>query len=200
MGHARAEGASALRGLPAIFTYSQARALGLTERILYALRDQGLIESVGRGLYRRHDWHPGNADLTEIALRAPNATLCLTTALAMHQLTDDIPSVIDVALPRGRHRPAIGTPVSWHAFDPATFDIGREVQQLDDGEAIGVYSAERSIIDAFRLRYREGAELGTESLKRWLRRPESSPAQLLVMARKFPQGERALRQALEILL
>ncbi|MBM0229308.1 type IV toxin-antitoxin system AbiEi family antitoxin domain-containing protein, partial [Micromonospora sp. ATA51] len=28
---------------------------GLSERQLYRLRDHGLIEPVGRGLYRRHD-------------------------------------------------------------------------------------------------------------------------------------------------
>lgn len=33
-----------LRGLPTIFTYTQARQGGLSERHLYQLRDQGLLE------------------------------------------------------------------------------------------------------------------------------------------------------------
>ena len=41
---------------------------------------------------------------------------------------------------------------------------------VDDGLALGVYSAERSIIDAFRLRHQEGEELAIEALRRWLRR------------------------------
>ncbi len=38
------------------------------------------------------------------------------------------------------------------------------------------------------------------SLKRWLRVPESQPAELLAMARRFPRAERVIRQALELLL
>jgi len=164
------------------------------------MRDDGRIELVARGIYRRHDLPSGDVDHVEIALRAPMATLCLATALALHQLSDDIPPAIDVALPRGLHRPSTVVPVAWHAFDNATFNIGRGAKRLDDEVVIGLYSPERSIIDAVRLRHREGAELGYEALKRWIRRKGSSPAELLIMARHFPQAERALREALEILL
>jgi Transcriptional regulator, AbiEi antitoxin len=190
----------ALRGLPAVFTYSQARAHGIPDRQLYRLRDEGVIESIARGMYRRHDLHPADIDLVETVLRAPDATLCLTTALARHQLSDAIPAVIDLALPRGRRRPSTTAPIAWHSFDPATFEIGRDVERLDDEVSIGIYGAERSIIDAFRLRHLEGRELGNEALKRWLRRKGASPARLLTMARHLPRAERPLREALEILL
>ena len=78
-------------------------------------------------------------DLLEIACRAPAATLCLTSALARHGLTDEIPSTIDVALPRGRHRPVTLAPVTWHLFDPATFPLGREELRVDEQTTIGVY-------------------------------------------------------------
>lgn len=189
-----------LRSLPATFSYSQARSHGISERRLYRMRDEGLIEPISRGLYRRRQAHPVDLDLLEIARRAPHATLCLTTALARHDLTDEIPSTIDVALPRGTHRPVTSAPVTWHLFDPATFDLGRTELLIDQEAAIGLYGPERSIIDAFRLRHREGSELAYTALKRWLRRPGSSPVELLRMARRFPHAERALREALEILL
>jgi hypothetical protein len=186
--------------LPATFSYSQALEAGLSEWQLYRLRDQGLIEPVGRGLYRRHDAEMADIDLIEVARRAPSATLCLTTALARHGLTDEIPSRIDVALPRGRHRPTTSAPVAWHLFDPATFEIGRTELPLDPDTSIGLYSPERSIIDAVRLRHREGPELAYAALRRWLRRRDASPSKLLTMARRFPKAERPLREALEILL
>ncbi|MGC5020375.1 type IV toxin-antitoxin system AbiEi family antitoxin domain-containing protein [Micromonospora sp. DT47] len=186
--------------LPATFSYSQALEAGLSEWQLYRLRDQGLIEPVGRGLYRRHDAEMADIDLIEVARRAPSATLCLTTALARHGLTDEIPSRIDVALPRGRHRPTTSAPVAWHLFDPATFEIGRTELPLDSDTSIGLYSPERSIIDAVRLRHREGPELAYAALRRWLRRRDASPSKLLTMARRFPKAERPLREALEILL
>jgi predicted transcriptional regulator of viral defense system len=198
-GGSRGEGS--LLALPSTFTYSEARRGGLSDRQLYRLRDQGVIEVVGRGLFRRTDVDSfADIDLLEIARRAPMATLCLTSALARHGLTDEIPATIDVALPRGTHRPAASAPVTWHLFDPDTFEIGRTTLPLDERTSIGLYGAERSIIDAARMRHREGSELVYTALKRWLRQRGSSPSNLLTIAHNFPQAERTLREALEILL
>jgi hypothetical protein len=192
---------SALLALPATFTYAEARRQGVSDRQLYRLRDEGLITSFGHGLYRRSDVDvPGDIDLIEIARRATRATLCLTTALARHGLTDQIPSTIDVAVPRGQRRPATIAPATWHLFDADTFDIGRGELSVDAQTTIGLYGPGRSIIDAIRLRHREGPELGIVALKRWLARPGATPSELLATARRFPQAEKALRQALEILL
>ncbi len=79
------------------------------------------------------------------------------------------------------------------------YDAGRVSITVDDGLALGVYSAERSIIDAFRLRHQEGEELAIEALRRWLRRRDSSPVTLLAMATRFPKAEPALLHALRIL-
>lgn len=189
-----------LRRLPSTFTYSQAMAAGISRWRLYRLRDQGAIDLVSRGLYRRCEAEEVDLDLIEIARRAPLATLCLTTALARHGLTDEIPSRIDVALPRGRHRPVTTAPVAWHSFDPVTFEVGRTTLPLDPETSIGIYNPERSIIDAIRLRHREGPDLVYGALKRWLRQRGAAPSTLLAMARHLPQAERPLREALEILL
>ena len=192
---------SDLAMLPAVFSYVEARGAGLSDRRLYALRDAGVIEQLGRGLYRRPDVS-GNADpdLLEIAHRAPEATLCLTTALARHELSDANPASIDVALPRGHRYPRTEAPVTWHSFAPDTFDLGRDELNLTEGMTIGLYNPERCIVDAFRLRHLEGPETATQALRRWLRRRGSQPATLLRMARAFPKAESSLRTALEILL
>jgi hypothetical protein len=70
---------------------------------------------------------------------------------------------------------------------------------VDDGVTLGLYSAERSIIDAFRLSHQEGEELAVEALKRWLRRRGAAPAGLPAMARSFPRVEPSLIRALRIL-
>lgn len=185
--------------LPDVFSYSEAVRLGISDRRLYAMRDSGQIEQLGRGLFRRTD-SAGDPDLLEIAARAPEATLCLTSALARHGLTDEIPSLFDIALPRTRRQPAVGAPVRWHRFDPGTFALGRS--QVDvDGASIGLYSEERSICDAFRLRHREGSDQAVEALKRWLRRRSSQPAALLRVAHRLgPRAETPIRDALEFLL
>lgn len=187
--------------LPATFTYAQARRTGLSDRRLYRLRDAGLIEQIGRGLYQRVDDEPtADPDLTEIAHRAPHATLCLVTALARHDLTDIIPARIDIAMPRGHRHPRTQALVTWHSFAVDTFALGRDELTLDGDLRIGLYRAERCIVDAFRLRHQEGDDIAVEALRRWLRQPHTQPSALLAMARSFPKAEPALRAALQVLL
>lgn len=190
-----------LSELPPNFSHAQARAAGMSDRRLYALRDAGSLEQLSRGLFRRPDAAVDtDPDLVEIALRAPRATMCLTTALARHDLTDEIPSRIDIALPRGRRHPATASPARWHSFALETFDLGRTTFPVSDELSMGLYGPERCIIDAFRLRHREGPETAIEALRRWLRKRGSQPATLLSMAHAFPRAEPALRHALEVLL
>ncbi len=184
-----------------MFSYSRARAHGLSDRRLYALRDGGLIEQLGRGLFLKAD-AVGDADpdLIEIAHRAPRATLCLTTALARHGLTDAIPARIDAALPRGHRHPATATPVSWHAFAADTFDIGREEFALTAQTSIGLYNPQRCIIDAFRCVTWKAPSRRSRRCVAGYADAGSQPAELLAMARAFPKAEPGLRSALEILL
>jgi len=187
-------------GLPPVFRYSEARDAGISSDRLYSLRARGLVEQIGRGLYRWTDAPAADTDLLEIAARAPLGTLCLLSALAQHGLTDAIPNRIDVAIPRGQRIPTLQTLVHFHVFAAPTFDLGREELDLGAGASIGLYSAERTLIDVIRLRHREGAETAWEALRRWLRRKGSKPATLIRMASHFHGAERAIRQALEVVL
>jgi hypothetical protein len=130
-----------------------------------------------------------------IAHRAPRATVCLITALARHGLTDVIPAMIDVALPRGVRHPRVAGAGGLEQLRSTTFDIDREHLPLTDELTIGLYGPRRCIIDAFRLRHQEGADVAVEALRRWLRRPGTQPAALLAMAGHFPKAQRALRAA-----
>ncbi|WP_222844049.1 type IV toxin-antitoxin system AbiEi family antitoxin domain-containing protein [Cellulosimicrobium sp. CUA-896] len=189
--------ADLLTALPPTFRYSQAREL-LNERQFRKLVDEGEIIAIARGLYRKRGL-TGDDDLIEIASRTPDATLCLRSALARHDLVDDIPAEIDIAIPRGAWTPRTEAPVRWRHFATGTFRIGRVLLDIGDESTIGLYSAERSIIDAFRMRNLEGPELANESLKRWLR-SGGQPSELLRMARDFPRTLTPLRQTMEILL
>lgn len=188
-----------LDALPNAFSHSLAQERGLSHRRLRGLVSGGALERLGHGLYRKADAPPADLDRIEIALRASDATLCLTTALSHHDLTDVIPSEIDVALPRTRRPPKVRAPVRWHRFHEATFDVGRETIEVDEGLTIGIYSAERCLIDAFRLRHQEGDEMAVEALRRWLEWPGATPANLLAMARRFPKAEPALLHTVRIL-
>ena len=189
-----------LAALPGIFTWAQAREHGLSNYALYELRDAGLLEQLGRGLFAKPGSSLGDADLAAAAFRAPAATICLRSALARHGLIDEIPARLDLAHPDGARAPKLGSLITWHHFAPQTFDRGRDLLDIGSGQSIGLYNAERSIVDAFRLRRLEGHELGVEALKTWLRRRDSHPTALLSMASEFPRAEAPLRRTLEVLL
>lgn len=162
----------------------------------------GDVERIAPGTYARTGLVDDDAaSLASISLRKPSATICLLSAMDRHDLTDVIPPRIDIAVPRGSR--ALKVPYSrvvWHRFDTGTFTIGREQIEIVDGISIGLYGAERTIIDAFRLRHLIGADVANEALKRWLRIPGSQSAELLKMASNFPKALPQLRNSLEILL
>jgi predicted transcriptional regulator of viral defense system len=186
-----------LARLPETFRYSEALD-HVTDRQLRSLVGAGTIVVLARGLYRKGDWI-GDEDLIEIAAKSTRATLCLRSALARHGLIDDIPPEIDVAIPRGSWTPETIAPVRWRHFDANSFELGRGVLDIGGGRSIGLYSAERSILDAFRMRHIDGADLAIEALKRWLR-AGGQPSELLALARSFPRAKSALRGVLEVLL
>jgi hypothetical protein len=191
--------APSLDQLPSVFTRTDSTRLGVSNRRLYTWRDEGLIEPLGRGLFLQAGTQ-GDPDLIEIAARAPDATICLASALADHGLTDQIPESIHVAIARRRRPPCVTGPVTWHRFDDATFPIDREEFEVAKGLTLGRYGPTRSVIDTFRLRHLEGHDAAIEALRRWLRKRGNQPSRLLTMARHFPGAEKSIRTALEILL
>ena len=183
-----------------VFRQTDAARAGVSSRSLYRLRDAGYVEAVGRGLYRLAGSTPVDVDLLEIQARSRQATICLASALARHDLVDAIPGRIDIAIPRGSYPPRVQTAVKWHSFDTATFELGREEVPIGGTtKRIGLYSADRSIVDVFRLRGQQGYELGIEALRAWLRRQGAHPANLLRIAQQLPRAQRPVRQALEYL-
>lgn len=183
------------------FTLDDARASGLRKDQVYQMLEQGEIERIGRGVYVR----PGAIDPSWATLAAatavqPTATLCLTSALVYHELSDAIPFATDIALPRGTRNPAGFEHTAWHSFDAATFGIGREATDTVGGLTLAIYSAERTIVDCFRLMHQEGSDVAYAALRRWLSHRGSSASVLLRVAASFPKALPRLRLALETLL
>ncbi|MGH3169265.1 MAG: type IV toxin-antitoxin system AbiEi family antitoxin domain-containing protein [Trebonia sp.] len=186
-------------GLPSTFTTTDAKSHGLSRRTLQRMLAEGSVERIERGLYRRVNEDLIDYDLVEIAIRARRPTLCLISALARHELTDIIPAVHDVALPRGSWQPRVSAPVRWHMFDASTFGIGRDEILVDETHPLGVYSPPRTIIDAFRLRHEIGSDIANEALRRWLRHGGEA-GELIRTANHFRAAKPALVHALQVLL
>jgi predicted transcriptional regulator of viral defense system len=184
-----------------VLTLDDARDAGLTKDQVYAEVAAGRLERIGRGVYLDPTAvDPSLASLAGVTTRQARATMCLTSALVWHGLSDAIPFATDIALPRGTRHPAAFEHVAWHSFDTATFDVGRTPLQTVGGVEVFVYSPERTIVDCFRLAHREGADQAALALRRWLRDQHGVPSQLLNTTRSFPRVAGQIRRALEILL
>ena len=78
-----------------------ADAAGIPRTYIYRLRDQGVLERVGRGLYSLPE-----ADITEhhglveAAKRVPKGVVCLLSALRLHELTTQAPFETWIAIDR----------------------------------------------------------------------------------------------------
>lgn len=188
--------------LPDLLRYRDLGELGLTRYRFDRMLHDGEYERIAPGTFLR----AGATDDTTaawmaIAAKKPEATICLLSAAALHDLTDEIPRGSDIAIPRGSQPAMIRfAPITWHRFAPDTFGIGRTEHPLLGGLAIGLYSPERTIIDLFRLRHEWGSDLAIGSLKRWLRGHGNSPGELLVLAQDFPTARPGIQSALEVLL
>lgn len=163
---------------------------GVHRRDLYALRDEGFLVEISRGLYRLADAEATPyLDLIAVSGRSPRGVICLNSALSFWDLTDEIPAEVHLAVPRGSRPPSIDYPPTHvHIFAADTFELGREQVRLESGEDIYIYSPERSVVDAVRMRGRVGADVAYEALRRYLRRPGASPGDLLRLARRLRAG------------
>lgn len=180
------------------FTVDEALSFGISRRTLYRLVDRGVLDQLGPGVFQRGDVDHDDANLIDAVTRAPQATICLASALVHHDLVDLIPAKIDLAVPRGHHLPH-GTPlISWHRFDAATFTLGRTTIEVKGARhPVGLYEPARAICDVFRLRGLEGYETGIEALRTWLGRRGSNPAELMSIAAQLPRAAGPVRTALE---
>ena len=181
---------------------SSADGASPSRRTVANLTGSGKYERIAPGAYVR----AGAVDDTvaawlALAARRPEVTICLMSAASLHDLTDEIPRASHLALPRpARPLKTEFAPVTWHFFAKDTFDVGREAHALPGGSSIGLYTAERTLIDLFRLRHLYGEDVAVSALKAWLGRRTSRPSTLLTMAQNFPTARGEIRRVLEVLL
>jgi len=165
--------------LPTTFTTHAARQVGLHPRDLYRLRDDGEVLELSRGVFRRAD-----APAASMPDLLPAAIVCCISALVVYNLTDEMPAVVQIAVPRGQRPPHITyPPTEVFRFDTATFELGLSAVEAAPGERVRIYSIERTLVDLMRLRRRLGEPLAYAALRRYLRRREARPGELLSLAR-----------------
>lgn len=172
-----------LSGLPPTFTTAEARANGVHPRDLYASRDSGVIVELSRGVFRHADAPLASyPDLLAVGRRVPRAIVCLLSAAAVHDLTDEIPAAVQIAVPGSSRPPQISfPPTTVFRFDAQNFELGLSSVEGAPGEPVRIYDPARTVVDLMRLRHRVGEPAALAALHRYLRRRDARPAELLRM-------------------
>jgi predicted transcriptional regulator of viral defense system len=158
--------------------------LGIHPRTLYRLRDEGVVIQVSRGIYRLASLPPlSQPDIAAVALRVPRAVICLSSALAYHDVTSEIPHEVQIALPRRTKTPRLDFPpirVFW--FSGPALSEGIDVVEID-GVDIRIYDLPKTVVDCFRFRNKIGLDVAIAALNEAIKRKGVHPAELLRYAR-----------------
>ncbi|TVR31084.1 MAG: hypothetical protein EA388_13920 [Nitriliruptor sp.] len=153
-----------------MFRSGEAIGAGVSWRDLYVLRDGGEIIELSRGLFQFADENLEHVDFVAVCGRVPNGMICLDSALAYWDLTDEIPRKVHVAVPTASHRPVIDyPPTQVHVFTADTFELGRQQVLGQAGERFWISDRERTLVDVFRLRHLVGEDLAYGALREYLR-------------------------------
>ena len=182
------------------FSTTEALEAGLSARELYYLRDSGSVVELSRGVYRCAKAEAtAHLGLLAVAKRVPQGIICTVSALVYWDLTDELPTAVHFAVPRGVSYPKIAYPPSiMHVFSRETFRVGYHSESITKAEKISIYSPERTVVDMMRLRNAIGRGLAFQALRRYLENPKARPGEIMKMAQQL-RVEKPVADALEIL-
>jgi predicted transcriptional regulator of viral defense system len=155
------------------------REAGITAATVSRLEREGTIVRLARGLYQLTDAslneHQSLAEASKLITRG---VICLSSALAFHGLTDQMPSRIWVALARKDWRPRIAyPPVRIVRFPPGLLSTGIEHHSIE-GISVPIFGAAKTVVDTFRYRRTIGEVVAVEAIREALRQRKTTPAEI----------------------
>ena len=134
--------------------------------VLTRLIAAGLLDRVGRGLYRLPG-HPisEHEGLMVVATKAPQAVFRLLTALQFHGLTTQLPRQVWIAMPRGSHSPRIDYPPIRMVQMAGRAHLSGVEEHLCNEVKVRIYSPAKTVVDCFKHRNKIGLDVALEALK-----------------------------------
>lgn len=168
-----------LSGINTFIRWRDLSEHGINARELGKLIEEEKVEKVGRGLY----W-PANGVITEhhtiaaVCAMAPQAIVCLLSALSIHELGTQMPRAVWIAIDHKARPPKIKEfPIHIVRFSGAARSYG--VEDIDiEGVITRVTTPARTVVDCFRFRRLVGKEAAIEALREALRERKATVDEL----------------------
>lgn len=174
----------------ASFTAAQARAADVSPSLLAYYARKGKIEKLSRGVYRGNESERKEVpfeweDLISTAESIPNGKICLLSALALYELTDEIPRQFWIAIPHRQFAPKRPKTKIVRMRDVRTGST-----RLKLGSAkVRIFDPERTVVDSFRFL---APETAIKALKEYLSGKHGKPDLV-----KLRQYSRRLKMPIE---
>lgn len=180
-----------------IMRTSEVLNAGVHRRTLYHMRDEGMVTAIQRGVYQLTESEPlSNPDLVIVAKKIPEARVCLISALSIHEMTDEIPHKVHVALPRSSWQPELDyPPLKVYRFSDETINSGLQTQKID-GVEVKVFNPAKTIADCFKFRNQIGLDVAIEALKRGVKEGKATYGDIVKYA-KLCKVEQVIKPYLE---
>lgn len=149
-----------------IARFSFIRKAGFHPDIIKKIETEGIIEKIGKGLYRLTEQTIGSyPDYVTASLQTSKGVICLISALYFYGATNEIPRFVDIAIPAGSRANKIKyPPVKFYRFSPNTWKAGVEKHDIE-GHTIKIYSLAKTVADCFKFRSKIGMDVAREALK-----------------------------------
>jgi predicted transcriptional regulator of viral defense system len=158
---------------------SEFREAGITAATISRLEAAGTISRLARGLYQLPDATVGaNHTLAEASKLVPKGVICLTSALAFHELTDQVPARVWLAIGPKDWRPRLRYPPMRFAHFPLTQLRAGITRHLIEGVSVPVFSIGKTIADLFRHRRAVGINVALEGLREALRQRKATAGEI----------------------
>ena len=172
---------------------------GVHRRTLYHMRDEGIVKAIQRGVYQLTESEPlSNPDLVIVAKKIPEARICLISALSIHEMTDEIPHKVHIALPRSSWQPELDyPPLNVYRFSDETINSGLQTKTID-GVKIKIFNLSKTIADCFKFRNQIGLDVAIEALKRGISEGKASYKEIVEYAR-LCKVEKVIRPYMEMI-
>lgn len=169
-----------LRDLFAAHTMMRAgelRAAGIGPQTIARAVEEGELERISRGLYQRRDADiEEHQILAEAATRVPKGIIALTSALAFHGLTDQMPRRIWMAISPSDWSPVqTYPPLRIVRFTDRYLRHGVE-HHVIAGVSVPVYSIPKTLADAFRNPKLVDRSVAIEGLRAAIEQRKATPS------------------------
>lgn len=152
---------------------------GVTAATVSRMERDGEVVRLARGLYQIPDAELDvNHSLAEAAKRFPKGVICLVSALAFHDLTDQLPKNVWIAIGRNDWTPKPSDMrIRAVRFSEDLLNESVETHVIE-GVTVKVFGVAKTIADCFRHRGKIGLSIALEGLQQALRQRRATPAEI----------------------